>query len=419
MVYFGRHLRSLCYFNDSFFQIFAVRNKGKMRIAIFTETFLPKLDGIVSILCLALRRLQERGHQVLLIGPPDVPAEYAGARCLGTGGPRFPLYPEVRINLPTGRIGRALRAFQPDLVHVVNPIFLGPTGIAYARRLELPLVASYHTDVPGYAKYYGYPWGENILWWLFRSLHNIADLNLVPSTAVLRQVRARGFRRVRWWWRGIDTDRFRPTLRSPAMRDRLSGGHPDDFLALYVGRIAKEKGVDQLRDALRDQPGVRLALVGGGPELDQMRAYYAGTPSVFTGFLDGDELVAAFASADALLFPSTTETFGLVALEAMACGVPVIASMSGGLVDILEDRVNALVFDPSDPRSLADRVRQLQCSPELRARLSAGALAHARSRSWQTTMDQLIDYYSLARRVHRCALLGAFDRRTKRASWER
>lgn len=372
-----------------------------MRIAIFTETFLPKLDGVVSILCLALRRMQERGHDALLIGPPDVPLTYAGARCIGTGGPRFPFYPEVRMNLPTPRIGRALRAFEPDLVHVVNPVFLGPTGIAYARRLDLPLVASYHTDVPGYAKHYGYPWTEGALWWLFRTLHNTADLNLVPSTATLRQVRDHGFKRVRWWRRGIDNDRFRPDLRDPAMRARLSGGHPDDFVALYVGRISKEKGVDRLRDPLRDLPGVRLALVGGGPELEQMRAFYAGAPAAFTEFLDGDELVSAFASADALVFPSTNETFGLVALEAMACGVPVIASMTGGLVDILQDGVNALVYDPNDPRSLADCVRRLQASPELRARLSAGALAHARGRSWQATMDQLIDYYALAMRVHK------------------
>lgn len=381
-----------------------------MRIAIFTETFLPKLDGIVSILCLALRRLHERGHQVLLIGPPDVPPEYAGARCVGTGGPRFPLYPEVRMNLPTRRIGRALRDFRPDLVHVVNPVFLGPTGIFYARRLGLPLLASYHTDVPGYAKFYGYPWGENVLWWLFRTMHNTADLNLVPSTHMLGLVRAHGFRRVRWWHRGIDTARFRPALRDPAMRARLSGGHPDDFLALYVGRIAKEKGVARLRDPLAELPGVRLALVGGGPQLEQMRALFAGTSATFTGFLDGDDLVSAFASADALVFPSTNETFGLVALEAMACGLPVIAPLSGGLVDILRDGENALVYRPDDPRGLADRLRRLQADPALRARLSAGAAAHARGRSWQATMDQLIDYYQLAMRVHARARYGRRSR---------
>jgi glycosyltransferase involved in cell wall biosynthesis len=375
-----------------------------VRIAIFTETFLPKIDGIVSFLCLALRRLRERGHQALVFGPPDMPPEYAGARCIGTGGPRFPLYPEVRMNLPTRRIGQALRAFQPDLVHVVNPIFLGPTGIAYARWRRLPLVASYHTDVPGYAKFYGYPWGENLLWWLFRSLHNRANLNLVPSTYILRQVRAHGFRRVRWWQRGIDTERFRPIAPDPAMRARLTGGHPDDFLALYVGRIAKEKGVERLREPLGELQGLRLALVGGGPEMEQIRALYAGTPAVFTGFLNGDELVSAFASADALVFPSTNETFGLVALEAMACGLPVIAGMSGGLIDILEDGVNALVCDPDSPRSIAACLSRLQDSPALRARLRQGALAHAHARSWRATMDQLIGYYHLARRVHRLKL---------------
>ena len=372
-----------------------------MRIAIFTETFLPKLDGIVSILCLALRHLRDRGHEALVIGPPDMPAEYASARCVGTGGPRFPLYPEVRMNLPSQRIGQALRQFQPDLVHVANPVFLGPSGIVYARRLGLALLASYHTDVPGFAKHYGYAWGEPLLWRLFRTMHNCADVNLVPSTAVLRQVRTHGFRRVRWWHRGIDTDRFRPALRDPTMRERLSGGYPNDFVALYVGRISKEKGVERLREPLAGLPGVRLAIVGGGPEFEQIRGLYAGTPTVFTGFLDGDELVAAYASADALIFPSTNETFGLVALEAMACGLPVIATLTGGLVDILEDGVNGLVYDPHDLRTLADRVRRLQHSPDLRAELSAGALAHAHSRSWRATMDQLIAYYRLARLVHK------------------
>ncbi len=372
-----------------------------MRVALFTETFLPKLDGIVSILCLALKHLHDRGHSALLIGPAGMPAEYAGARCLGVRGPRFPLYPEVRMGLPSPRIGQALREFQPDLVHVVNPVFLGPTGMLYARRMRLPLVASYHTDVPGYARHYGYPWAEPWIWRLFRTLHNRADLNLVPSSAVLRQVREHGFKRVRWWWRGIDTARFRPALRDPAMRTRLSGGQPDAFLLLYAGRIAKEKGVERLREPLRQLPGVRLALVGGGPELEQVRALYEGTPTTFTGFLDGDDLVRAFASADALVFPSVNETFGLVPLEAMACGLPVIATMTGGLVDTLRPGVNALLYDPADPATLAEQVRRLQHDPALRARLSEGALAHARGLSWQRTMDQLIGYYTLAMRAHR------------------
>lgn len=371
-----------------------------MRVAFFTETFLPKIDGIVSILCLALQRLQTQGHAALVVGPPDMPAEYAGARCVSTNGPRFPLYPDVRMNLLTPAALRALREFRPDVVHVVNPAFLGPAGILYARARHLALLASYHTDVPGYARAYGFPWAERGLWRFFRVLHNRADLNLVPSSAVLRQVRAQGFRRVRWWRRGVDTRLFRPLPPSPAMRVRLSNNHSGDFLLLYVGRVAKEKGLGGLAEPLRELPGARLAIVGGGPEMPQMRERFRDSPAVFTGFLSGDELVQAFSCADALIFPSTNETFGLVALEAMACGLPVIAPMRGGLVDILHDEHNALVYNPDEPRTLLHQVRRLQYDPGLRERLGAGALAHARARGWEATMDQLIGYYALAQRWH-------------------
>ena len=372
-----------------------------MRVAIFTETFLPKIDGVVTVLCQALQRLQERGHQVLLFGPPNMPDTYAGARCVPVGGPRFWLYPEIRINLPRPRILRELRAFQPDVVHVVNPAFLGPTGIALARLLRLPLVASSHMDIPSYTTNYVGAWGVPIAWWLFRTAHNIADLNLVPSSAMLEAVRSHGYRRVRWWHRGIDTQRFRPGLRSQAMREKLSAGHPEQFLALYVGRISREKNVDQLREVIERLPGVRLALVGGGPELEQMQQLFAGTATQFTGFLHGDDLVSAYASADALVFPSTSETFGMAPLEAMACGLPAVASMTGGLVDTLRDGVNALVHEPNNPAAIAACVQRLQSDPALLARLREGALAQAHSRTWQSTMDELIEYYDLAIRVHR------------------
>ncbi|MBO9382518.1 MAG: glycosyltransferase family 1 protein [Roseiflexus sp.] len=372
-----------------------------MRIAIFTETFLPKIDGVVSVLCLALQHLRDKGHEVLLFGPPDMPDTYAGHRLVRTGGPRFWLYPELRINLPSGKIVRELRAFQPHVVHVVNPAFLGPTGIALAKWFDLPLVASAHMDITSYTTHYVGAWGVPIAWWLFRTGHNFADLNLVPSSAMLHKVRERGYRRVRWWHRGVDTERFHPDFRCAAMRERLSGGHPDDFLAVYVGRITREKNVHLLRDAVCGLEGVRLALVGGGPELEQMQAYFAGTGTVFTGYLRGDDVARAYASADVLVFPSTSETFGMAPLEAMACGLPVIGSLTGGLVDTLRDGVNALVYNPDDPSQIRERVRLLRDSPALLARLRQGALEHARSRCWQATMDQLIGYYELGIRYHR------------------
>jgi glycosyltransferase involved in cell wall biosynthesis len=255
-------------------------------------------------------------------------------------------------------------------------------------------------DIPTYARLYVGRWAVRPAWALFRTVHNIADVNLVPSSWMLRDVRENGYKRVRWWRRGIDLERFRPDLRSPEMRARLSGGRPGEFLALYVGRISREKNVQHLR-ALAGQPGVRLALVGGGPELDQFRALFAGTEAVFTGFLRGDDVVSAYASADALVFPSTSETFGLAPLEAMACGLPVIGTLRGGVVDTLRDGVNALVYDPEQPEQIVTRVLELQRAPELHQELRAGALAYASERSWQSTMDQLIDFYELAIRAHR------------------
>ena len=372
-----------------------------MRVAIFTETFLPKIDGVVAILCQALQQLAHRGHQVLVIGPPDMPAEYAGARCVPAGGPRFPAYPELRINLPSRRIIDAVRQFAPDVIHVVNPAFLGPTGIALARYLGTPLVASSHMDIPSYTRLYVGAWGVPIAWRLFAGVHNTADLNLVPSSAMLAQVRAHGYQRVRWWHRGIDADRFAPHRADPAMRQRLSGGHPDELLAVYVGRISREKQVHLLRDTVARLPGVRLALVGGGPELAAMQHHFAGTSAQFVGYLRGDDVAAAYASADVLVFPSLSETFGLAPLEAMACGLPVIATTAGGLVDTIRDGINALVYDPATPHAITMRLEQFRDDPALRRRLREGALAHARGRDWQATMDQLIGFYQLARRMHR------------------
>lgn len=370
-----------------------------MKVAIFTETFLPKIDGVVTILCQALERLQAQGHQVLLFGPPGGPAEYAGAEIVGVGGPPLPFYPELRINIPRRFVWERVRAFQPDLVHIVAPFFLGPFGLSYARRLNVPILASFHTHVPRYVRHYGGGFIEPIVWSYLRALHNQAHLNLCPSTETLKDLRSHGFERVRWWRRGIDTQRFSPGPRDVTMRARLSGGQPDDLLVVYVGRLSPEKRLETIRDPLFAIPGVRLAMVGGGPSQEQLKRHFRGTPTSFAGFLRGDELVAAYRAADVFLFPSTTETFGLVALEAMACGVPVIAANTGGVLDIISDGENGLLFDPEHPAQIGALVQRLKDDPGLRQDLARRGLLHARGRSWQATMDQLIDYYRLTIRV--------------------
>ncbi len=372
----------------------------RLRVAVFTETFLPKIDGIVSVLQLMLQRLNEQGHQVILFGPEGGPEEFAGAEIVGVGGPKVFFYPELNFNYPRPWIYQRVKQFNPAVIHAVNPFVLGAFGLYCARRLDTPTLASYHTDMARYADHYGFGFTKPALWSYLRSIHNRADVNLCPSSAVRDELRDQGFRRVRWWKRGIDTDFFTPGPVDMAMRNRLSDGHPDDFLIVYVGRQSPEKGLFGLRDAIFPQEGVRLALIGGGPALEELKTYYAGTPTVFPGYLRGQELVDAYRAADAFIFPSTTETFGLVALEAMACRVPVIAAESGGIVDTVRDGYNGLYFDPEHPEQMGELVRRLRENPALRDELAANALTHARNQSWRATMDQLIDYYYLALRVH-------------------
>jgi len=367
-----------------------------MKIAIFTEVFLPKIDGVVTILCQALEQMQKRGHQVLLFGPPGGPNEFAGAEIVGVGGPRLPFYPDMRINIPKQWVWERINAFQPDIVHVVNPFFLGPFGMSYARRLGVPVLASFHTDVARYAQYYGGGFLSPLIWTYLRQIHNQASLNLCPSTAILKDLRGQGFRRVRWWKRGVDTARFTPGPREEAIRNRLTDGHPEDFLVVYVGRHSPEKRLDVIRDAIFPAENVRLALVGDGPSRGKLQEHFKGTPTTFPGFMKGADLVSAYRAADVFLFPSTTETFGLVALEAMACGTPVIAAHTGGVLDIVVDGENGFYFEPDQPAQMGELVRRLRDNRPLREQMSANALNHARNRPWQTTMDQLIDYYGLA-----------------------
>ncbi len=376
-------------------------NERPLKIAVFTETFLPKIDGIVSILCLMLQRLEEQGHQVLLFGPKGGPSEYAGAKIVGVEGVPLPFYPELRINIPRQFIWDRVSEFQPDLIHMVNPVVLGPFGLSYARKLAVPTVASFHTDLPRYAHHYGVGFVAPAVWSYLRTIHNQADVNLCPSSAIRDDLRSHGFRRVRWWKRGIDTELFRPGPRDNAMRERLTDGHPNDFLVINVGRQSPEKGLKEIRDHVFAEPGVRMAFIGGGPSHDQMREHYRGTSTVFPGYLRGADLVAAYRSADAFIFPSTTETFGLVALEAMACRLPVIAAKAGGVVDTVVDGENGFFYEPSRLEQITGLIGRLRANPQLRDQMAENGVKHAQGRSWRATIDQLVDYYRIAGRVFR------------------
>jgi glycosyltransferase involved in cell wall biosynthesis len=364
-----------------------------MRIALFTETFLPKIDGIVTRLKHTVEQLQRLGDQVLVISPDGGLREYKGAKIYGVSGIPLPMYPELKIAIPRPRLRKVIEKFKPDLIHVVNPAVLGVGGIYYAKKMGIPLVASYHTHLPQYLHHYGFGSLEGLLWELLKLGHNQAQLNLCTSTAMVNELINHGIERVDLWQKGVDTELFQPHLASDQMRWRLSQGHPNSPLLLYVGRVSAEKQIDQIKPVLETIPDARLAIVGNGPHREALEAHFAGTKTNFVGYLQGEELASAFASADAFVFPSRTETLGLVLLEAMAAGCPVVAAASGGIPDIVTDGVNGYLFDPNDPDGAIKATQRLLATNTEREYLRQNARLEAERWGWTAATRQLQDYY--------------------------
>ncbi|QOV23940.1 glycosyltransferase family 4 protein [Anabaenopsis elenkinii] len=365
-----------------------------MRIALFTETFLPKIDGIVTRLRHTVDHLQRRGDQVLVFAPDGGITEHKGAKVYGVSGFPLPLYPELKMALPRPAIGSALEQFQPDIIHVVNPAVLGLAGIFYSKILKIPLVASYHTHLPQYLQHYGLGMLEGFLWELLKGAHNQAALNLCTSTAMMRELTGHGIERVKVWQRGVDTELFHPDLATGEMRSRLSQNHPDSPLLLYVGRLSAEKEIERIKPILKAIPDARLALVGDGPHRQELENHFADTPTHFVGYLMGQELGSAFASADAFIFPSRTETLGLVLLEAMAAGCPVVAARSGGIPDIVTDGINGYLFDPTaDVQDAINATVRLLEHKQEREVIRHNARREAEKWGWSAATCQLQDYY--------------------------
>ncbi len=364
-----------------------------MRIALFTETFLPKVDGIVTRLRHSIEHLERNGDRVLIVAPEGGLTEYKGAKIHGVPGFPLPLYPELKLALPSLGTKTALAEFKPDLIHVVNPAVLGMGGIYYAKTMNIPLVASYHTHLPQYLQHYGLGALEGLLWEILKAAHNQAKLNLCTSSGMVKELVAHSIERVDLWQRGVDTEMFQPHLASNQMRMRLSGGHPDSPLLLYVGRVSAEKQIDEIKPVLEAIPEARLAIVGDGPQREALEAHFAGTNTNFVGYLQGLELASAYASADAFIFPSRTETLGLVLLEAMAAGCPVVAARSGGIPDIVTDGVNGYLFAPEEPHGAIAATKSLLASSNAKQKMRLNARAEAERWGWAAATRQLQSYY--------------------------
>lgn len=373
-----------------------------MRIALVTEVFLPAVDGVVTRLCGTLEELVRAGDEVLVIAPAGGPPSYAGVPVVPAPALPVPLYPDgdgypaKRVSLPTRTLGRALRAFAPELIHAVNPFLLAAGAVYHARRMRVPLVASYHANVPTYAAYYRMGMLESLGWRYVRAVHNRAHLNLCTSQATMRMLAERRVRRLALWPYGVDEALKRACATSRAWRARLSGGDPDRTLLLFVGRLAREKSIERLEPVMRALQGVSLAIVGDGPLRGALERRFAGTATTFLGLLTGSELARAYASADIFVFPSQTETLGLVMLEAHAAGLPIIAADSAAARELVRDGVDGLIYEPTEPASLHRAIGSLAANPELRRAMGARGRAAVERATWAHATAVLRDHYQRA-----------------------
>jgi glycosyltransferase involved in cell wall biosynthesis len=368
-----------------------------MRIAYFTETFLPHTDGVVTRLTHTLTELRAAGHVALVVAPraPKIPSTYEGAQVIQAPSIRFPMYPDMRLGLPMVELTRRaeLHAFTPDIVHALNPVVLGMRALWYARFLGVPFVASYHTNVPTYAQRYHLGALEGTAWSYLRLIHNRARLNLCTSRPVQQMLEARGFKRVAVWQPGVDASLFHPDRRKSSWRARLTSDHPDAVILLYVGRLAREKGLDLLAPALAQLKGCHLALIGDGPDRAQVERTFAGLPATFLGPLYGDDLAAAYASADLFVLPSSTETLGLAAIEAMASGLPVVGARRGGIPFVVAEQQTGVLFDPDVADDLLRQIRPLVEACEARERMGHAGRLRATEWSWAATTADLVKHY--------------------------
>lgn len=370
------------------------RHAGSVRVAVLAESFLPHMNGVTGSVLQILRHLASEGHEALVIAPRDgdVDADLHGARTAMLRSVPLPSYPQVRVVFArAARLAGHLREFRPDVVHLASPFVLGWQGTAAADALKVPVVAVYQTDVVAYAQKYGLPAATSLVESHVTRLHRRATLTLAPSTASIRQLEGLGVDRLRRWGRGVDAVRFTPERRSEQWRARIA---PGETIIGYVGRLAPEKQVEDLA-ALHDLPGTRLVIVGDGPSRSALERMLP--RAVFLGHLSGIELAEALAGFDVFVHPGESETFGQTIQEALASGVPVVATGIGGPVDLVRSSVDGWLYRPGDLGDLRARVTDLVGDPAKRRAFAAAARESVRDRTWDALGRQLLDHYEEAR----------------------
>lgn len=376
-----------------------LRHRWLVRIALVSDTYTPQVNGVTTVVARIVQVLRAAGDEVCVIAPRYPGHETSTDGCpdeLRIRSAPFPPYPAIRLSIPQFRtVARYLDGFQPDIVHVATEGPLGLTGRRYAINRHVPLVTSYHTNFPQYARHYRAGIVEPLVWKWLRWFHRPAVLTQTPGEAVRDELERRGIGHPVVWGRGVDTKHFHPRRRSAGWRRWLAGGD-DTAIVLHVGRLAPEKNMDVLAESWRvahETLGQRatFVLAGEGPATRRLLARLPWVRQL--GFLERGKLADVYASADICVLPSKTETCGLVALEAMASGLAVVAADAGGFRESINHGRDGVLVAPDDATGFASEIVSLVMAPQRRAELRATARTNAMARDVTTeNLDLLLQY---------------------------
>jgi phosphatidylinositol alpha 1,6-mannosyltransferase len=357
-----------------------------VRIVMVAESFLPQINGVANTVRHVADRLLARGHELLIIAAGAGPDTYNGVRVIRARSFGIPGYKEFPVGLPDPAIERSMTEFRPDLVHLASPFFLGAYGLRAARRLGLPTVAIFQTDIAGFARQYPlFAKTDRAVWALLRRNHSRVDRTLAPSSASMTQLTQAGIPRVHHWGRGVNLDLFDPAHRSQAWRDEISpDGRP---IVGYVGRLAAEKKVRRLAE-LNDL-NCRVVIVGDGPDRASLENSLPN--ATFLGMRRGADLASIFAGLDVFVHTGEHETFCQTIQEAQASGVATIGPAAGGPLDLIQPGENGLLFEPGQAGSLREAVKTLLDHPMARSRMAAAGLERVQTRTWPAVVDDLVD----------------------------
>lgn len=368
------------------------------RVALFTGAYNHIADGVSLTLNRLVAYLERIGAEVLVFAPtvPNPAVEHAGTLVPVRSIP-VPGRSEYRVSLGLTRDARRrLELFEPTIFHIATPDLLGNRALRLARRWGVPAVASYHTHFSSYLKYYGFEEFEGFLWKYLRRFYRQCEHVYVPSSSMAAVLRAHEIQaNLRLWQRGVDTFRFTPSRRSIAWR-RSIGVDDDIVLISFVGRLVWEKGLDLFAETIArmEREGVphRALLVGDGPARQLLTERLP--DAIFTGYLEGDALPRAYASSDVFFFPSETETFGNVTLEAMASGVPPVCADATGSNGLIKHGATGFLAPPGDDRAFAEHLTRLVFDAGLRRKMGSAAAGQARRYGWDAVLARIAGYYN-------------------------